>query len=165
MLQRPGQDALAELGHLLAVLEHDGVLADQVDAAHVAVEVDTDAGPVEAGRHLLDMGRLAGAVIALDDHPPIEREAGQNGHRGVMVETVGFVQIGNVLAPATEGGHHHVGVDAEGLAHRNLDVRQRERVVGGAGEVSVTVMNANIRIEGGGGAADDYAVSIATRVL
>ena len=32
-LQRIGQDALAELGHLLAVLQHDRVLADEVDAA------------------------------------------------------------------------------------------------------------------------------------
>ena len=38
-----GQDALAELGDLLALLQHDRVLADQVDAADVAVEVDADA--------------------------------------------------------------------------------------------------------------------------
>ena len=67
VLQRPGQDAVAEFGHLLAVLDDDGVLADQVDAADVAVEVDAHAGPVEPRRHLLDMGRLAGAVIAGDD--------------------------------------------------------------------------------------------------
>ena len=47
VLQRPGQDALAELGHLLVVAQHDRVLADQVDAADVAVEIDPDAGPVE----------------------------------------------------------------------------------------------------------------------
>jgi hypothetical protein len=43
LLQRPGQDAFAELGDLLAVAQHDRVLADQVDAADVAVEVDADA--------------------------------------------------------------------------------------------------------------------------
>ena len=43
VLQRPGQDALAEFGDLLAVAQHDRVLADQVDAADVAVEVDADA--------------------------------------------------------------------------------------------------------------------------
>ena len=64
VLQRPGQHAVAELGDLLAVLEDDGVLADEVDARDVAVEVDAHAGPVEARRDLLDMGRLAGAVIA-----------------------------------------------------------------------------------------------------
>ena len=31
----------------------------------MAVEIDADAGPVQPRRHLLDMGRLAGAVIAL----------------------------------------------------------------------------------------------------
>ena len=33
-------------------------LADQVDPADMAVEVDADAGPVEARRHLFDMGRF-----------------------------------------------------------------------------------------------------------
>ncbi len=66
VLQGPGQDALAEFGDLLAVLQDDRVLADQVDAADVAVEVDADAGPVQPGRDLLDMRRFAGAVITLD---------------------------------------------------------------------------------------------------
>jgi len=35
----PGQDAVAEFGDLLAFLDDDGVLADQVDTADVAVEV------------------------------------------------------------------------------------------------------------------------------
>ncbi len=60
----PGQDAVLEFGDLLAVLQDDGVLADEIDAADMAVEVDADAGPVEAGGDLFDMGRLAGAVIA-----------------------------------------------------------------------------------------------------
>src|SRR2546430_17244375 len=34
-------------------------------------EVDTDAGPVQPGGDLLDMGRLAGAVIALDHHAAV----------------------------------------------------------------------------------------------
>ncbi len=42
MLQGPGQDALAELGDLLAVAQHDRVLADEIDAADVAVEIDPD---------------------------------------------------------------------------------------------------------------------------
>ena len=33
VLQRPGQDAVLEGGDLLAVLQHDGVLADEIDAA------------------------------------------------------------------------------------------------------------------------------------
>ncbi len=47
-LQRVGcEDAFAELGHLLAVLQDDGVLAHEVDARDVAVEVDANARPVE----------------------------------------------------------------------------------------------------------------------
>ena len=42
MLQRPRQQAFAEFGHLLAVLEHDRVAPDQVDAADMRVEVDPD---------------------------------------------------------------------------------------------------------------------------
>ncbi len=98
VLQRPGQQALAELGDLLVVAQHDRVLADQVDAADVAVEIDPDAGPVEPRRDLLDMGRFAGAVIALDHDPPVEREAGEDRQRGVVVEAIGVVEIGDVLA-------------------------------------------------------------------
>ena len=43
VLHRPGQHAVAELGDLLAVLEHDRVLADEIDAADMAVEIDADA--------------------------------------------------------------------------------------------------------------------------
>jgi hypothetical protein len=48
----------------LPSFEHDGVLADQVDAADVAVEVDAHARPVEPRGDLLDVRRLAGAVVA-----------------------------------------------------------------------------------------------------
>src|SRR3546814_3227181 len=58
VLQRPRQETLAVFRHLLAVAQHDRILADEVDAADVAVQVDPDAGPVEPGRDLLDMGRL-----------------------------------------------------------------------------------------------------------
>ncbi len=58
-----------EVGDLLAVLLMTiASLPIEVDAADVAVEVDADARPVEAGRNLLDVGRLAGAVIALHHH-------------------------------------------------------------------------------------------------
>ena len=96
-LQRVGQDALAELGHLLAVLQHDGVLADQVDAADVAVEVDADAGPVQPRRHLLDVGRLAGAVVALDHDAAVVLEPGQDRQRHVAIEDVVVVHVGHVV--------------------------------------------------------------------
>ena len=81
LLQRPRQDAFAELGHLLAVLEHDRVLADEVDTADVAVQVDAHARPIEARGHLLDVGRLAGAVIALDHHATIVGKACEDRER------------------------------------------------------------------------------------
>src|SRR3712207_9091137 len=49
---------ISELGDLLAVLQDDGVLADEVDAADVAVQVHADQRPVQAGGDLLDVGRL-----------------------------------------------------------------------------------------------------------
>ena len=88
VLVGPRQDAVAELGHLHAVADHDGVLADQVDTADVAVEVDAHARPVEARGDLLDMGRLAGAVIAGDDDAAVVREAGEDRERGRLVEAV-----------------------------------------------------------------------------
>ena len=96
-LQAVGQDAFAEFGNLLAILEHDGVFADEVDAAHVAVEIDADTGPVEPGRHLLDVGRFAGTVIALDHDAAVVLEAGQDGERHLLAEHIVVVDVGDVI--------------------------------------------------------------------
>ncbi len=88
VLHRPRQNAVAEFGDLLAVLEHDRVLADEIDAAHMRVEVDADQRPVEARRDLLDMGRFAGAVIALHHDAAIEGKAREDRERGVAVEEI-----------------------------------------------------------------------------
>ena len=122
VLQRPGQHALAVLGDLLAVAQHDRVLADQVDARDVAVEVDAHAGPVEVSGDLLDVGRLAGAVVALDHHAAVVGEASQDRQRRVAVEPVGVVDLRHVLGRLREGRHLQVGIDAEALPHRDLDV-------------------------------------------
>ena len=82
VLVGPGQDAVAEFGHLHAVADDDGVLADEIDTADVAVEIDAHARPVEPGRDLLDVGRFAGAVIAGDDDAAVVREAGEDRERG-----------------------------------------------------------------------------------
>ncbi len=130
-LQRPGQHAFAKLGHLFAVAQHDGVLADQVDTRDMAVEVHPDQGPVQPRGHLLDVRRLAGAVVALDHHPPVEGEPGADRQRGLRIETVGLVEVGHVLVAGVEGGHQHVGIDAEHLAHRDLaGGRQGEQRIG-----------------------------------
>ena len=124
VLERPRQDAVTEFGDLLVVLDDDGVLADQIDTADVAVEIDAHAGPIEPRRHLLDMGRLAGAVIAGDHDAAVLGKAGENGERGRPVETVIRVDIGHVLVGLGIGRHFHVAVDAEKLADRHFHVRQ-----------------------------------------
>ena len=104
VLQRPWQHAVAELRHLLAVLQHDRILADEIDARDVAVEIDADAGPVEPRGHLLDVGRLAGAVIAGDHHPAIEGEAGENGERRVAVEQIVRIEIRHMFSACEYAG-------------------------------------------------------------
>jgi hypothetical protein len=139
VLQRPGQDAVLELGDLLAVLQHDRVLADEIETRDVAVEVDADAGPVEARRDLLDMGRLAGAVIAGDHDAAVMREARQDRDGGVAVEAVIRIEIGDMGLGFGIGRHFEIGIDAEGLAHRQLHVgqgrggRRCHRLVSGRG--------------------------------
>ena len=115
-LIRPGQDPLAKLRDLLSVAEHDGVLADEVDAADMAVEVDPDAWPVEPGRDLLDVRRLAGAVVALDQHPPVVGEAREDRQRRVPVEAVGVVDVRHVLAAFAERRHVQLAVEPEVFA-------------------------------------------------
>jgi hypothetical protein len=130
-LQRPGQQALAEFGDLQPVAQHDGVAADQVDAADVGIEVDADARPLQARRHLLDVGRLARAVIALDHDAAIEGEARQDRQRGVRIEDVALVEIGNALVRLGKGGDLHVDVDAEQVAHADLAIGRSK--TGGSG--------------------------------
>jgi hypothetical protein len=83
MLQGPGEDALAEFRDLLAVLQHNRVLADEIDTADMAVQIDADAGPVQPRRDLLDMGGFAGAVIALHHDTAVEGKAGEDRQRGL----------------------------------------------------------------------------------
>ncbi len=127
VLVGPGQDAVAEFRHLQAVLDDDGVLADQVDTADVAVEVDAHAGPVEPRRDLLDVGRLAGAVIAGDDHPAVVGEAGQDRERGLAVEAIIRVGVRHVVVSLGIGRNFHVAFDAEKLPDRHLHVGHGRR--------------------------------------
>ena len=119
VLQRPGQQAFAELGHLSAVTQDDGILADEVDAADVAVEVDANTRPVKAGSNLFDMGRLSGTVIALNHHPTIVREAGQNGACCIGIEPIAFVQRGHVNGGFRKCRGRCVGINSENIAHRH----------------------------------------------
>ena len=120
----PWQDSFAEFSDLLALFQDDRVLADQVDAADVAVEIDADARPVEAGGDLLDMGRFAGAMITGDHHAAVIRKAGENRERRLAIEQIVLVEIGHMLARLGIGGHFETGIEAEELAHRHFHVRQ-----------------------------------------
>ncbi len=134
-LQRPRQDAFAEFGDLLAVLQDDGVLADQVDPADVGVQVHAHHRPLQARGDLLDVGRLAGAVIALDHHAAVVGEARADGERRLRIEPIGLVDFGHVAVARLEGGHDHVGIDAERFFQRDLAVRfQRDERIGGGVE-------------------------------
>ena len=115
VLQRPRQNAVAEFGDLLAVVQDDGVLADQIDARDMAVEIDAHARPVEARRDLLDMGRFAGAVIAGDHDAAVVGEAGEDGEGGFAIEQIVRVGVRNVLVGRRIGRDLEVGVDAEQL--------------------------------------------------
>ncbi len=124
MLIGPRQDAVAEFGDLEAVLDDDGVLADQVDTADVAVEIDPHARPVQAGRHLFDMGRLAGAVIARDNDTAVVREARQDRQRGRPVEPVILIDVRDIVVAFRVGRDFHVAVEPELLANRHFDIGQ-----------------------------------------
>ncbi len=94
----------------------------------MAVQVDPHARPVQPRRDLFDMGRLAGAVIALDHDPAVVGKAGQDRQRGVVVEAVGVVDQGHALAGLREALDHHVRVDPEGVANRDIDRRNFRRI-------------------------------------
>ena len=130
VLDRPGQHSVAKLRDLLAVLEHDRVLADEIDAGDVAVEVDAHARPVEARGDLLDMCRLARAVITRDHHPAVEGEARQDRERRVPVEQIVRIEIGNVFVAPRIARDLHIGIDAESLSHRYAGVGQTGRRFG-----------------------------------
>src|SRR5579863_4587494 len=122
VLDRQGQDAVAKFGDLLAVLQDNGVLADEVDARDMAVEIDADERPIEPRGHLLDMGRFAGAVVAGDHHPPVAREAGEDRQSRLAVEQIVGIEIGHMLVRRGIGRRLYIGIDAEQLSDRHMDI-------------------------------------------
>ena len=124
ILQRPGQDAVAEFRDLFAVLDDDGVLADQVDTADMAVQVDADARPVQPRGDLFDMGRFARAVISLDQEPAVMGKRNQDRESRVVVETIGIVEIRHMLGFLRVGRNLHIDIESEHVAHGHRGVRQ-----------------------------------------
>src|SRR4029077_5346136 len=122
VLQSPWQNALAELGDLLAILDHDGVFADQIDPADVAVEIDADARPVEPRCHLLDVSGLAGTMVTGDNDATVFREARKNGKRRRSVEAIIGIDIRYVLIGLRVSRHFKVTVDSKNLPDRHFHV-------------------------------------------
>ena len=145
VLVGPGQDAVAEFGDLHAFLDDDRVLADEVDAADMAVEVDAHARPVEARGDLLDMRRLAGAVIAGHHDAAVVGKARQDRQRRLLVEQIVGIDVRHVLVGDRIGRHHHLGVEAECLFHRDGRVRQ-------VGDVAIDLVH-YVLVPGGLGSA------------
>ena len=85
--------------------------------------------PVEPRRDLLDMGRLAGAVIALDHYPAVAGETGADRHGRVGIEHIGRIEVGNPLVGLGEGRNFQVAVDPERVAHlHHLVGRGEDRI-------------------------------------
>ena len=134
-LQRPGQNPRLKLCHLPPVANGDGVLADQIHARDVTIEVDAYARPVQARRDLLDMARFAGAVASLHHHAPVVHEAGKQCQRRIAVEDVIRIERRNVFVNRRVGRHLQVGFDPEQVACGDSGVGQAERLGAGLGTV------------------------------
>ena len=124
VLHGPGQNAVTELGDLLAVLEDDRILADEIDTRHVAIEIDAHQRPVEPRGDLLDVGGFAGAMVPLHHDAPVEGEAGKDRQRGVAIEKVVGIDRRGVRIGLCVAHHLEVGIDAEQVAGGELLVRQ-----------------------------------------
>jgi hypothetical protein len=88
----------------------------------VAVEIDAHAGPVQPRGDLLDMRRLAGAVIARDHHATVLGETGKDRERGGAVEAIIGIDLGNMRIDFGIGRHFEIAVDPEHLSDRHLHV-------------------------------------------
>ena len=96
------QGAFAILRYLLAIAQHDRILAHKIDAADMTVQVDPDARPIQPGRNLLDVSRFAGSMHALNDDAPVLLEAGKYCERGGGIEAIGLVDGRNPGRVLTE---------------------------------------------------------------
>jgi pyruvate/2-oxoglutarate dehydrogenase complex dihydrolipoamide acyltransferase (E2) component len=110
------------IGDLLAILQDDGIAADQVNAADMRVKVDADARPFEARGHLLDMRRFARAVIALHHDTAVEGKACKNGERGIGIKDIRRIKIRHAFIRDRKGRAFHIHIDAEHIAHVHLGV-------------------------------------------
>ncbi len=71
------------------------------------------------------MGRLAGAVIALDHHPAVVLEARENGQRHLFVEEVIGINIRDVFVGLRIARNLEIRIDTKDLPDRKFEVRKR----------------------------------------
>ena len=117
-LQRPWQHAFAEFGHLATILQDYGVLAHEVDTADVAVQIDPHQWPVQARGYLLDVGRLACPVVALDHHASVMRKACADGQRGLRIKAVGWINFRRMRIGLGKDRNHHVRIYSKQISNR-----------------------------------------------
>jgi len=86
VFQCPWQNSVAELGDLLAVFDHDGVFANQVDPADMTVQVNPHEGPVQPSCNLLNVRRFTRAVITLHHDASVVLKARKNGERCGLIK-------------------------------------------------------------------------------
>ena len=124
MLDCPWQNAFAEFRDLFSVLQHDRVLADEVDTADMRIEINAHTGPVQPRGHLLDMGGFSGAVIALDKDAAVVGEPRENRQGGFAVEHVSGVEVRHIFVRPRKCGYGQGHVEAKRIPHIHHHVRR-----------------------------------------
>ena len=123
-------DALPIFRDLLAVAKNDGVLADQVDAADVAVEVDADERPIQPGGDLLDVGETCRCRDGLgrSNFPVVGEARPQNRHGRAWIEAIGRIDRRDMERAARKGWGEGVGLDHERYSRTLTCARRAARV-------------------------------------
>ncbi len=120
----PRQNTVFEFGNLYAVFDDDCILTDKIDTADMAVEIDTDTRPVEAGCDLFNMGRFTRTVITGNHHATIIGKSCEDRERRGAVKNIIRVYFRHIGIACRIGWHTHVGIDPEHFAYRNRRIRQ-----------------------------------------
>ena len=95
-----------EFRDLLSVLQDDTIFADEVDTANVAIEIDSDTGPVELCGDLFDVSRFASAVVPLHHDSLIVGEASKDSQRRMRIKAVTRVTASGVWSCGCEKQGH-----------------------------------------------------------
>src|SRR5262249_13804098 len=100
------------------------VLADQIDAADVAVEIYAHAGPIEFGRHLLDLRGFAGTMLAGAYYAAVLSQARTNVECGWAIVTIVSVNIRHVCIALRMSPSSEMPVYSEDVPNRRFHLGQ-----------------------------------------